>query len=94
MYKEGAIVSEQFARTGNMFHATCYYNPISYSPLNLKRHYFSSRPAGWLAESLESAASLPPVFQEEHEVEKETGRRGVREVRKENIQPGAGFIRL
>jgi hypothetical protein len=41
MYQEGARVSEQFARSENMFHATCYYNPISYSPLNLKRHYFS-----------------------------------------------------
>jgi hypothetical protein len=60
-YNGGWRVSEQFARSWNMFHATCYYNPIRYSPLNLKEALlqFSGRllPA-WLAESLESNGDL------------------------------------
>jgi hypothetical protein len=65
-YIEGAQVSEQFARTRNMFHATCYYDPISYSPLNLKRHYFSAQSASSLG-----LWNLATVFQRQHEFEKE-----------------------
>jgi hypothetical protein len=66
MYKEGALVSEQFARSRNMFHATCHYDPISYSPLNLKRHYFSPQSA-----SRVGLRNLAAVLQQQHEFEKE-----------------------
>jgi hypothetical protein len=72
MYQERALVSEQFARSRNMFHGTCHYDPISYSPLNLKRHYFSPQSASWLA-----LWNLAAVLQQQHEFEKEKCEDGV-----------------
>jgi len=76
-YIEGVQVSEQFARSRNMFHATCYYDPISYGPLNLKRHYFSPLSASSLG-----LWSLATVFQGQHEFEKETCERPCKKIGK------------
>jgi hypothetical protein len=79
-----------------MFHATCCYNPISYSPLNLKRHYFSPQPASCLPGSLDlwnPTAISKPVSREEHKTEKEMCKGGVRDIRKENVLLDTRFIR-
>ena len=89
MYQEGALVSEQFARSRNMFHATCYYDPISYSPLNLKRHYFSPQFASSLG-----LWNLVAVSQEPLESREEQCEDGVRKQEKQNTESGTGFMSL
>jgi hypothetical protein len=64
-----------------MFHATCYYDPISYSPLNLKRHYLSPQSASSLG-----LWNLAAVFQRQHEFEKEKCERRCEKMGKGKIQ--------